>query len=129
MERWRPNLLPGAVAGTIATIGSLLRSGRRLVALYACPRGRPARALAVELPPTPWADAPGSDPSGEVARQFVLDVRDTMAGRTLRDVAADAGIGHFTLQRILTGRAWPDLQTSARLEAGLDAALWTRRPA
>lgn len=91
--------------------------------------GRPARALPVELAPTPWPQSPSSDPFGEIARQFVLNLRDAMAGRTLRDVAADAGIGHVTLQRILTGQAWPDLQTIARLEVGLDAALWPRRPA
>ncbi|WP_375342381.1 helix-turn-helix domain-containing protein [Curtobacterium sp. MCLR17_040] len=52
-----------------------------------------------------------------------------MAGRSLRAVAADAGIGHVTLQRVLAGQAWPDLQTIARLEAGLDAELWPRRGA
>lgn len=90
--------------------------------------GRPSRALPVELAPAPWPDAPSSDPFGEIARQFVLNLRDAMAGRTLRAVAADAGIGHVTLQRVLTGQAWPDLQTIARLEVGLDAALWPRRP-
>lgn len=91
--------------------------------------GRPSRALPVELAGSPWPDTSSSDPFGEIARQFVLNVRDAMSGRSLRSVAADAGIGHVTLQRVLAGQAWPDLQTIARLEVGLDAALWPRHPA
>ncbi|WP_139199326.1 helix-turn-helix transcriptional regulator [Curtobacterium sp. MCBA15_013] len=91
--------------------------------------GRPMRALPVELAGTPWPEVPSPDQFGEIARQFVLNVRDAMAGRSLRSVAADAGIGHVTLQRVLAGQAWPDLATIARLEVGLDAALWPRRPA
>ncbi|PZF02805.1 hypothetical protein DEJ01_09770 [Curtobacterium sp. MCLR17_040] len=91
--------------------------------------GRPMRALPVELADAPWPSVRSRDPFGEVARQFVLNLRDAMAGRSLRAVAADAGIGHVTLQRVLAGQAWPDLQTIARLEAGLDAELWPRRGA
>lgn len=87
------------------------------------------RALPVELADAPWPSVRSRDPFGEVARQFVLNLRDAMAGRSLRAVAADAGIGHVTLQRVLAGQAWPDLQTIARLEAGLDVELWPRRPA
>lgn len=90
--------------------------------------GRPARALPVELAPTPWPETQSPDPFVEIARQFVLNLRDAMAGRTLRDVAAICGVGHVTLQRVLTGQAWPDLHTIARLEVGLDAALWPRHP-
>ena len=90
--------------------------------------GRPSRALPVELADAPWPNVPSMDPVVEIARQFVVNLRDAMAGRTLRDVASDAGIGHVTLQRVLTGQTWPDLQTVARLEVGLDAALWPRHP-
>jgi DNA-binding phage protein len=90
--------------------------------------GRPARALPVELAPSPWPEVPSADAFGEIARQFVLNLRDAMAGRSLRAVAAEAGLGHVTLQRVLAGQAWPDLQTIARLEVGLDAALWPRHP-
>lgn len=88
--------------------------------------GRPARALPVELAAAPWPEVRSDDRFGEVARLFVVNVRNAMGGRTLREVAADAGIGHVTLQRIITGQAWPDLQTIARLEVGLDAELWPR---
>ncbi|PYY32510.1 hypothetical protein [Curtobacterium sp. MCBD17_030] len=98
------------------------------LALYAFGMGRPMRALPVELADAPWPEVPSSDQFGEIARQFVLNVRDAMAGRSLRAVAADAGIGHVTLQRVLAGQAWPDLVTIARLEVGLDAALWPRHP-
>jgi len=85
------------------------------------------RALPVELADAPWPNVASADAFGEVARRFVLNVREAMAGRSLRSVAADAGIGHVTLQRVLAGQAWPDLQTIARLEAGLNAELWPRR--
>jgi lambda repressor-like predicted transcriptional regulator len=88
--------------------------------------GRPSRALPVELAASPWPEAPSVDPVAEVARLFVVNLRSAMAGRSLRVVAADTGIGHVTLQRVLTGRAWPDLQTIARLEVGLAVELWPR---
>jgi hypothetical protein len=50
-----------------------------------------------------------------------------MADRSVRSVAAASGIGNVTLLTVLAGRAWPDLATIARLEAGLDAELWPRR--
>lgn len=89
--------------------------------------GRPTRALPSELTAAPWPERPSSDRFAEVDRQFVIKLRAAMAGRTLREVAADAGIGHVTLQRVLTGNAWPDLHTIARLEDGLDAQLWPVR--
>lgn len=88
--------------------------------------GRPERALPAELADAPWPERASPDPFGEVARQFVLNLRTAMDGRSLRSVAADAGIGHVTLQRVLTGQAWPDLATIARLEAGLRVDLWPR---
>lgn len=94
---------------------------------YAFGMGRPMRALPVELADAPWPEVPSEDPFGEVARKFVVNLRVAMAGRSLRAVAADAGLGHVTLQRVLAGQAWPDLQTIARLEEGLDAELWPRR--
>ena len=48
-----------------------------------------------------------------------------MEGRTLRDVAAQVGIHHVTLLKILHGRAWPDLATVSRLEIGLNADLYS----
>ncbi|WIE80956.1 helix-turn-helix domain-containing protein [Curtobacterium sp. MCSS17_016] len=90
--------------------------------------GRPARLLPVELCPAPWPEEPSDDRAAETARRLVVNLRAAMNGRTLRAVAADAGMGHVTVQRVLTGQAWPDLQTIARLEDGLDADLWPVRP-
>jgi transcriptional regulator with XRE-family HTH domain len=73
----------------------------------------------------PWPDRHSTDPSAEVARQFVLNLHDAMGGRTLRDVAAQVGIHHVTLLKILHGRAWPDLATVSRLEIGLNADLYS----
>lgn len=83
----------------------------------------------MELAGPPWPETPSTDPVAEVARRFARNVRAEMRGRSLREVAADAGIGHVTLQRVLTGQVWPDLATIARLETGLDAELWPRRDA
>lgn len=51
-----------------------------------------------------------------------------MGDRSVRAGDRDAGIGNVTPLTMLAGRAWPDLQTIARLEAGLDAYLWPKRP-
>ncbi|WP_181427452.1 helix-turn-helix transcriptional regulator [Curtobacterium sp. MCPF17_011] len=86
---------------------------------------RTARSTPAELAPAPWPDRHSTDPSAEVARQFVLNLHDAMGGRTLRDVAAQVGIHHVTLLKILHGRAWPDLATVSRLEIGLNADLYS----
>lgn len=85
------------------------------------------RQSPVELAGEPWPDVPAADPLAEVARQFVLNVRAAMDGRSVRSVAAEVGMGNVTLLTVLAGKAWPDLATIARLEAGLDAELWPRR--
>lgn len=89
--------------------------------------GRPARKLPVELAGEPWPESPSTDPIGEVARQLVLNLHSAMSGRSIRSVAAESGVGNVTLSMVLAGRAWPDLATIARLEAGLDVELWPRR--
>jgi hypothetical protein len=47
-----------------------------------------------------------------------------MGGRTLRAAGEHAGVDHSTIQAILQGRTWADLDTISRLEYGFDAALW-----
>jgi len=78
----------------------------------------------VQLADAPWPEVPSRDPFGEVARQFVLNVTAAMEGRSIRSVALEAGIGNVTLLTLLAGKAWPDLNTIARLEAGLGRDLW-----
>ncbi|PZF62099.1 XRE family transcriptional regulator [Curtobacterium sp. MCBD17_034] len=66
---------------------------------------------------------------GEVARQFVVRLRESMDGRSVRSVAITAGLHHQTLRNVLNGEAWPDLATIARLEFALGADLWPGRAA
>lgn len=92
--------------------------------LYAEGMARQPRALPAELADPPWPEHPSGDPLGEVARQFVLNVRAAVGDRSVRSVAAAAGMSHVTLLNVLAGRVWPDLYTIARLEAALDTGLW-----
>jgi transcriptional regulator with XRE-family HTH domain len=68
-----------------------------------------------------------ADPAGEVARQFALNLRKAVGDRSLRAAGEATGVDHTTIQAILTGSTWPDLETIAKLEIGLDANLWPRR--
>lgn len=88
---------------------------------------RTARYRPAELAPEPWPFEPSDDPVAELARQFVLRLRDTIGDRSVRSVAAEAKITHVTLLNILSGRVWPDLETIGRLEHGLNADLYPGR--
>lgn len=81
-----------------------------------------------ELAPEPWPEQPSVDPVGEIARQFVLQLRAALGGRSVRSVAREAGLDHATVVRVLAGQVWPDLATIARLELALDASLWRVTP-
>lgn len=74
-----------------------------------------------------WPDVNSADPIGEVARQFVLNLRTAIGDRSIRAIAKDAGINHVTLLIVLEGRSWPDLATIAKLERGLGVDLWPGR--
>jgi hypothetical protein len=82
------------------------------------------RARPVELAGEPWPDVPSADPVVEVARQFVVNLKVAINGRSLRSVAKAVGVTHVTISRILDGRVWPDLATIARLEHGIGTPLW-----
>lgn len=84
---------------------------------------RPARAKPRDLTDS-WPDAPSPTPAGEVARQFALNLQTAIGSRSLRTAARECGLVHATLAAILEGRNWPDLETIAKLEGGLDARLW-----
>jgi hypothetical protein len=75
-----------------------------------------------------WPDEPSDDPSTEVARLLAGRLRAAMGERSLRAAGAETGVDHSTIQAILQGRAWPDLDTISRLENGLRADLWPGRP-
>jgi hypothetical protein len=74
-----------------------------------------------------WPNVTSTDPIGEVARQFALNLRKAMGDRTLREAADVTGVDYSTIATILNGRSWPDLFTMAKLERGLDADLWPGR--
>jgi hypothetical protein len=84
---------------------------------------RPARLKPRELVPD-WPDGVATDPIGEVARVFAANLRRAIGQRSIRAAAEACDTNHATLISILEGRAWPDMETIAKLERGLDAALW-----
>jgi transcriptional regulator with XRE-family HTH domain len=84
---------------------------------------RPARLAPHQLS-VGWPDSPSDDSSAEVARQFALNVRAAMGGRSIREFARDTGVDRATITGIVNGSTWPDLQAIARLEAAVGNALW-----
>lgn len=90
---------------------------------------KPSRKRPADLAPAPWPETPSADPVGEIARQFVVQLRQAIGTRSVRSVAAAARLDHATVVRVLAGQVWPDLSTIARLELALDTALWRSDPA
>jgi hypothetical protein len=84
---------------------------------------RPSRSLPRERSDD-WPVSPVADVSGEVARRYAVNLRTAMAGRSLRAVQEITGVDHSTIQSILQGKTWPDLDTMAKLENGLGVVLW-----
>jgi hypothetical protein len=86
--------------------------------------GMKERERPFQLVPGPWPETPSADPIAELARRFSLNVAAAVGDRSLRSVSRITGVGHNTLANILAGRIWPDFATIARLELGLNVALW-----
>lgn len=84
---------------------------------------RPFRARPCDLSDN-WPDTPSASGVGEVARLFALNLRAAIGERSLRAAAAACDLSHVTLASILDGRVWPDLETIAKLEQGLQTRLW-----
>ena len=78
-----------------------------------------------ELSPS-WPDTESSDPAGEAARLFVVNLRTAMEEKSIRRVAADAGLDEGTVRRVLAGTAWPHLRAMVMLEESLGVRLYTR---
>jgi transcriptional regulator with XRE-family HTH domain len=70
---------------------------------------------------------PSVDPTAEVARQLVQNLRAAIGERSVRAASRDSGVDHATISAILNGKSWPDLYTIAKLERGLGADLWPGR--
>lgn len=91
-------------------------------------RNRDLRAPATYAKQGEWPEGSLLEPSlAEYARQFTLNLRAAIGSRSLRDVAASAGLSHVTLVGIIRGDRWPDTLTLAKLEEALDVELWPRR--
>ena len=98
------------------------------MAVYAVVMGMVARDKPSSIAPAPWPKVPSPDPIAEIARQLAINLRDTIDSQSIRSVALKTGVNHVTILRILAGQVWPDLITIAKLELGLDAYLWPRKP-
>ena len=85
-------------------------------------RPRPAPADLAEG----WPSRPSDDPDAEVARRFVLNLRDGLGENSVRSVARAANLSEGTIRTIVAGSVWPDLRTIARLERALGRALYPR---
>jgi len=88
---------------------------------------RAARPTPEALSPAPFPTRPSDDPVAEVARRFARALKAETDATSIRAVADASGINHSTLISILKGRAWPDMQTIAKLELGLETDLWPGR--
>ncbi|WP_416263671.1 helix-turn-helix domain-containing protein [Curtobacterium flaccumfaciens pv. flaccumfaciens] len=86
--------------------------------------GGQARPVPAELSPEGWPTAPSLDPHAELARQFNLRLREAIGDRSVRTIAAVAGMSHSGLNKILAGQAWPDMLSISRLEHALGVNLW-----
>ncbi|WP_313354500.1 helix-turn-helix transcriptional regulator [Microbacterium sp.] len=73
-----------------------------------------------------WPDQASTDPVGEAARRFVLNLKAAIGERSIREVARDAGIDEGTIRKILLGESWPDLRTIWKLESSLGLVLYSR---
>jgi hypothetical protein len=67
---------------------------------------------------------PSADNSGEVSRQFVLNLKAAIGDQSNRAVERLTGVNDDTIASILEGDSWPDLDIIARLERGFGVVLW-----
>ena len=78
-----------------------------------------------------WPDGPleeGTPPYAAVTAAIARAYRQAAGSRSLRSVAAQAGIDATSLGRTLSGETVPDVHTVAVLEDALGAALWPTFP-
>jgi len=73
-----------------------------------------------------WPDGPSADLAGEAARRFALRLRETIAERSIRSVAREAGLNEGTIRKILSGQSWADFHTIWTLESALGVELYAR---
>ena len=56
--------------------------------------------------------------TGEVARQFALNVRSELQGMSRREAAARCGVDLTTIFSTVYGKSWPESKTIAQSEIG-----------
>ena len=96
---------------------------RTVGVVYAQFMSRPARTSPRERS-VDWPQLTSTDPSAEVARRFAQNLKIAIGDSSLRASAQLTDVDHSTIQSILQGRAWPDLETIAKLERGFATVLW-----
>lgn len=78
----------------------------------------------------PWTDAAlreDAPPAARAVQKLVRNLHVAMQGRSGREVARLADVGHTTLLGLLRGDRWPDMATIVKLEYALEADLWPGR--
>jgi lambda repressor-like predicted transcriptional regulator len=85
---------------------------------------RSTRAKPRDLVPE-WPDGPSADPIAEVARRFAVNLK--KVGGSARSIARASGVHQSTVLGILDGVKWPDLETIAKIELGVQTDLWPGR--
>lgn len=71
-----------------------------------------------------WLVTERPDPLQEVARQFVLNLREVAGDLSARAIGRIAGIDHNTMRKVLSGDSWPDMIVVAKLEIAFQRQLW-----
>lgn len=74
-----------------------------------------------------WPSEPCSDPVAEVLREVALNLTVVAAGRSNREISRLTGVPHTVIGDVLSGESWVEAATIARLELGLDQAVWPRK--
>lgn len=60
----------------------------------------------------------------EVAKVFAINLRDSIDERSVRAISEQCNVSHATVLFVLSGEAYADLASIARLEQGLNTNLW-----
>jgi transcriptional regulator with XRE-family HTH domain len=74
-----------------------------------------------------WPDGEARNPVADMARRFAVNLKEAIGTQSIRKVAVSLGLNHSTLIAIMNGQTWPDLETIAKIEIGLDRDVWPGR--
>lgn len=95
------------------------------------PFGRPPRPAPNTGAGPDWLAEQFSDPVPETARLFASNlkaaVRERFGEMSPREVAAELGVDHNSLRKVLAGKSYPDLVFIVKVETKLNKRLWPGR--